>query len=265
MPLTPLVLSPALPSELLTYILDHHVYPTTLIVCFPRTDFLDALARGIEHQPALAAGSSSQPLDDVPPEGLPPPQQTHAPNHQLLSSPLYQVAISRHVRTVFIPTVTHLRAYLSVFSPDASKIPAPPSDFIPVGRRPPHLLVYGAVELHRDTSEWSAQGLGSTAAALVETGHRLGWHVVLAEPPGQLDDSMMADEDEQRAGDADAFAQLLKENMPILSGSVRRLGLDGEQGGGWSGRTVEVGRVLSRWFRFQRGDWDDYRDDNFPK
>lgn len=42
------------------------------------------------------------------------------------------------------------------------------------------------------------------------------------------------------------------ERMPMLNGSVRRAGEDG----GWSGRTVEVGRVLSRWFRFQKGEWD---------
>jgi hypothetical protein len=39
----------------------------------------------------------------------------------------------------------------------------------------------------------------------------------------------------------------------MLNGSVRRAGLESEEGG-WSGRTVEVGRILARWFKFRKGD-----------
>jgi hypothetical protein len=36
---------------------------------------------------------------------------------------------------------------------------------------------------------------------------------------------------------------------------LRRAGLESEDGG-WSGRTVEVERILGRWFKFRKGDWE---------
>ncbi|KAH8681083.1 hypothetical protein BX600DRAFT_504822 [Xylariales sp. PMI_506] len=255
MSLAPVVLSPALPSELLTYILHHHVYPTTLIVCSTRDEFLDSLLQDLRHQ-ATTPQSSSEPEADAEDADMLPREVgrlaasvASEEKHPLLSSPLYQVCISRHVRTVYVPTVTHLRAYLSIFSPADSRIRSPPSTAISLpgsGRRrrtqkPPHLVVYGLVALHRNTSEWSGQGLGTTAAALVDTAHRLGWGLVVVEPRQQ-----------------DGFEGLLGEAMPILNGGWRRAGVDSEERP-WSGRTVEVGRVMSRWFRYQRGSWD--RDD----
>jgi hypothetical protein len=41
----------------------------------------------------------------------------------------------------------------------------------------------------------------------------------------------------------------------MLNGSFRRAGPEGEDGG-WSGRTVEVGRILARWFKFRKGEWE---------
>jgi hypothetical protein len=258
-PTFPLVLSPALPSELLTYILDHHLHPTTLIVCSTRTDFLHNLAKEVHKQatPPIPSpeGSPSAPaeLDEAQPGPRriqPNQEERQSQSHRLLSSPLYQVAVSRHVRIVYVPTATHLRAYLLAFSPGNSKVPAPPEGFSPTGRQGPHLVVYGVIEQHRDTSEWSAQGLGTTAAALVETAEQLGWQLVLIEPPNLLD------EDEDASDGVDRFADLLAERTPMLSGGSRKAGL-GSDGGGWSGRTVEIGRVMSRWFRFQRGAWDE--------
>lgn len=43
------------------------------------------------------------------------------------------------------------------------------------------------------------------------------------------------------------------EKIPMLNGSVKRAGFESEEGG-WSGRTIEVGRVLARWFKFGRID-----------
>lgn len=104
----------------------------------------------------------------------------------------------------------------------------------------PLLVVYGLVELHRDTSEWSAQGLGNSVAGLVEAGWRGRWEVVVIE-------ERKDEEEEERS-------KVWEQRVPILSGSVRRAGMENEDGG-WSGRTVEVGRILGRWFRFGRGDW----------
>ncbi|KAK8080175.1 hypothetical protein PG997_007993 [Apiospora hydei] len=293
-----LVLSPALPSELLTYILDHHVYPTTLVICSSRAVFLEALANETtQHQQPIPGngsiveeesnldnhdtpiqGPQTQHQQQVPPRPPPPPPD---PNIRLLSSPLYQLSISRHIRTIYTPTVTHLRSYLAVFSPTSSSsnpIPPPPSSFrSPTARRPPHLILYGLVALHRDTSEWSAQGLGTTCAAVAETGRRLGWRVEVADPPGPspspyqsprdhdltLGDETHEDARRNKVRGEQALQELLREKVPILSGGVPlRPGLfDADEGGGWSGRAVEVGRVLSRWCHFAKGEWDEELED----
>ncbi|RYP73869.1 hypothetical protein DL769_004135 [Monosporascus sp. CRB-8-3] len=238
------LLSPALPSELLSYILDHHAHPTTLIVCSPRSDFLASLAEEFGSHGA-ASNPDLDEREDEPPAGE--EQQAKSGGDRvrprLLSSPLYQVAVSRHIRTVYVPTATHLRAYLSVFSPGDSKVAPPPARFAAELTRRPHLVLYGFLDLHRSTSEWSAQGLGSSAAALVELGHRLAWDVAVIEP-------------RRRDSGGGPLEETLSEPVPILSSGGRRFGLDSEEGG-WSGRRVEVGRVLMRWFRFRRGLWDE--------
>ncbi|KAI5921651.1 hypothetical protein F4810DRAFT_721991 [Camillea tinctor] len=252
---TPLLLSPALPSELLNYILSYHAYPTTLIICTSQADFLSSLARDLSQQaPSPAAEKGPRTTNHPPPRNPRPPTQ-----HALLASPLHQVATSRHIRVVHAPTVTHLRAYLSVFSPSnpsLARVPAPPTPS-PASGAPPALLVYGLLALHRRTSEWSAQGLGATAAALVELAYRLGWQAVLVEPLVSSSSSEATGEGTgEGEGNAQRLEDLLAEEAPVLSGGVRRkIGVSG--GSTWAGRTVEVGRVLGRWFRFQRGVWDD--------
>ena len=245
---TPIFLSPALPSELLLYILKHHVYPTTLIICSSQADLITEISEDISAQSRGSAPNIAghQELD----EGEPVHHQTLEKEdgdgkHALLSSSLYQIATSRHIRVVYVPTVTHLRAFLSVFSPDESGLPAPPLTLRTDGKA--RLIIYGLVHLHRDTSEWSAQGLSNTASALVESTHRLSWRTLIIEPLSGPSDT--------------ALEELLQEIVPILKGGARRPGLAFEEGA-WSGRTVEVGRVLGRWFRFQRAQWNnsDYHD-----
>lgn len=226
----PLALSPALPPELLTYILSQSPKPTTLIICQPRAAFLSSLHSSITTQ---------NPADNERP-----------PEHPLLIATLDQIATSRHVKVVFIPTVSHLRAYLAVF---------PKDDRGQEGggeKKTPLLVVYGLVELHRDTSEWSAQGLGNSVAGLVEAGWRGRWEVVVVERKVDggfgLDVEDLGMGEGGRGGDA---RKVWEQRMPMLNGSVRRAGLESEDGG-WSGRTVEVGRILGRWFRFRKGSWE---------
>ncbi|KAI0523648.1 hypothetical protein F5B22DRAFT_407585 [Xylaria bambusicola] len=238
---TPVFLSPALPSDLLLYVLRRHVYPTTLVICSSQADFLTAASEDIsrkwhrstptdrDHQ-ELGEGESSQHQDSI--------EEEAEGKHALLSSPLYQIAASRHIHVVYVPTVTHLRAYLSAFSPDESRVPAPP--FTSEGDGEPHIILYGLLNLHRDTSEWSAQGLINTTSALVGLAHRLSWRAFVIEPLSDLEDI--------------ALEEMLQETLPILKGGARRLGPKFEEGA-WSGRTVEIGRALGRWFRFQRAQW----------
>jgi hypothetical protein len=240
MPPAPLALSPALPSELLTYILSQHPKPITLIICQPRAAFLSSLHSSVTTR-----------QQSVPPDN----DNESASEHPLLVPTLHQVATSRHIKLVFIPTVSHLRAYLAVF---------PKEDHAQIrngeekGEKTPLLVVYGLVELHRDTSEWSAQGLGNSVAGLVEAGWRGQWEVVVVEERkvDEGDDLELGDlgMGEGESGERDR-QKVWAQRMPMLNGSVRRAGMESEYGG-WSGRTVEVGRILGRWFRFAKGDWE---------
>jgi hypothetical protein len=247
---TAVALPPALPSELLTYILTHQTYPTTLIICQPRSTFLSTLLTSI---PQTLQAQPPPPPED----GFSDPQFDPAsdppPLHPLLAPTLHQIATSRHINLVFIPTLSHLRAYLAVFSSTNAEGKGPPEKkFDKPGKKTPLLVVYGLLELHRDTSDWSAQGLGNSVAALVEAGWRTGQKVVVFEELGINDRSSDVGAEERRKNRVKAW----EEGVPMLNGSIRRAGLENEDGG-WSGRTVEVGRILARWFKFEKSGWED--------
>ena len=152
---------------------------------------------------------------------------------------------------VFIPTVSHLRAYLSVFPKEERDYDSGQSGEAKKKTPLPLLVVYGLVEMHRDTSEWSAQGLGNSVAGLVEAGWRGALEIVVVERKGDGEGGLDL-EDGLEMGDA---RKVWGQRMPMLNGSVRRAGM-GSEDAGWSGRTVEVERVLGRWFRFRNGSWE---------
>ncbi len=131
--------SPALPTELLRYVIHQCAYPTALVICSSKEDFLASVAHDISNPPALGPDGSA----------------FRSSMPELLSATLQQVGIAKHIQTVFVPTVSHLRAYLAVFSAGEHKVPPPPSDG---RRRSPRLIIYGFLDLHRGSSEWSAQG-----------------------------------------------------------------------------------------------------------
>ncbi|KAH7134326.1 hypothetical protein EDB81DRAFT_803625 [Dactylonectria macrodidyma] len=217
----PTVLSPATPSELLSHIISCHRYPATLIVGCSKQEFLSAVVEDVAQQLYL---------QDEQPHGT---ENHETPSHPFLKAPLYQVAISRHIRIIFTPTVTHFRSYLSVFSAADSPIPAPPNH-VP-DHKPPLLLVYGLLALHRDASEWSAQGIGNSAAVLVDGAARNAFQPVLVEPRG--------------VGGYEDLDHLCNEVVPLLNGTARK------DDGSWSGRGVNIKQVLCRWFEFESLEW----------
>lgn len=247
MPLSPTFLSPARPSEVLSWVVAHQTYPTTLVICMPRADFLAYLVKDVSGRDDAA--------DAVECDAV-------SPAARLLSAPLVQVAVARHIDMVFVPSVSHLRAFLAVFSPQDSKVAAPPVPAAAacgeVGERTtqPLLMVYGFLDLHRDTSEWSAQGLGATAAGLVEAARRVSFQPVIVESAraANIASDFRGDGGEEEGGSSMA-GSILAETMPVLSRNARRMRPDMEHGGGWTGRTVKVWLVLARWFRFREGDW----------
>ncbi|OBT90439.1 hypothetical protein VE02_00706 [Pseudogymnoascus sp. 03VT05] len=256
-PVSPIAVPPVTSRVLLDYILTSTSYPTTLLVCSPRAAFLSSLQNSASTSSTLQSSTST----------------------------LHLLSLSPHIQTVFTPTLSHLRAWLSVADSDCAA-PAPASD--PVSRATAdtvkhgngrsQLVVWGLVNMHKGTSEWSVQGLSSTTAALVEAGQRMGRKVVLVEEaesePGREDE----DEGELAGGegvedqgdleethdinDADELEDdhlagqeikrqsgIYHERLPMLNGSSKTDANDLEAAT-WSGRTVEVGIVLKRWFRF---------------
>ncbi|TDZ47406.1 hypothetical protein CTRI78_v008585 [Colletotrichum trifolii] len=227
--MTPTVISPASPVELLHYMITYQRYPTTLLICSSDDEFRAAIAEELKGQ--------------IPEEQLQQEPDEFGEviiDHPLAALPIFRRVVARHLRVLFVPSVIHLRAILSVFSQADSPIPPPPeedSENTKQGARPrpPSLFAYGFLELHRDSSEWSAQGLSSSASMFVAAARRSGFNPVMVEP--------------KVAGGHANFKHVLREHAPILSGGARR-------DEGWQGRTVEVRRVLDRWFRFQTGQWD---------
>ena len=116
-------------------------------------------------------------------------------------------------------------------------------------------MVYDFLSLHRGTSEWSVQGLGASAAALVEGALGEGFRIVVVEGEHPLHSTGQGGDDDGLGAEPSGMKELLEERVPVLSGSgVRRVG--GElEGSGWAAKTVGVGRVLGRWFRFREGEW----------
>lgn len=217
-----LILPPATPSDLISQIISNYRHPSTVLIGTSRELFLQSLDSDID--------SNGRPqLHDADQAGETDLGTSGSGDNQLLLPTLLQVAVSRHIRTVFIPSVVHLRAYLSVFSQDDSGIPAPPYHRSAVSDQLPVLLMYGFLELHRETSEWSAQGLASSASALVEAAARNRLRAVVIDPRG--------------GGGHDTLDDMMTSRVPMLSRTVIR------NDGSWSGRTVEIQRVLGRWFK----------------
>lgn len=229
----PVILLACSPSDLINYALQHPSADTTILICSTRSVFLESLASAVGD----------------------------APENELLHATLQQIASSRSIQLAFLPTLSHLRAYLAVFRPKSHDGPDAQT-FTRSGTRTPLLLVYGLVNLHRDTSEWSAQGLGITIAALVENGLRNSIRIVMREEHVEGDGAVMAmgtPGDEEMDGvqrnerQETSKGDCWKEEMPMLNGSTRRLLTGADEGTEWAGRTVEVGRVLQRWCLFKQG------------
>ncbi|KFX99429.1 hypothetical protein O988_03869 [Pseudogymnoascus sp. VKM F-3808] len=257
-PTSPIAVLPVTSRVLLDYILTSTSYPTTLLVCSPRASFLSSLQNSASTSSTLQSSTST----------------------------LHLLSVSPHIQTIFTPTLSHLRAWLSVADSECSA-PAPAlqpgakatTDTVKHGSGRSQLVVWGLVNMHKGTSEWSVQGLSSTAAALIEAGQRMGRKVVLVEE-AESEPSQEGEEDEgEPAGDEGVEGQgevedmsgynddgelesgdqagkepkqqsgIYHKRLPMLNGSSKTDANDPEAGS-WSGRTVEVGIVLKRWFKF---------------
>ncbi|KFY15613.1 hypothetical protein V491_05624 [Pseudogymnoascus sp. VKM F-3775] len=257
-PVSPIAVPPVTPRVLLDYILTSTSYPTTLLVCSPKAAFLSSLQN---------SGSTSSTL-------------------QSSTSSLRLLSVSPHIQVIFTPTLSHLRAWLSVADSDC-RAPAPAlhpgskatTGTVKHGNGRSQLVIWGLVNMHKGTSEWSVQGLSSTVAALVEAGQRMGRKVVLveeAESDLRMEDEGLEDEPvgvEGVPGDQEGLDEInglddgelesglligqeikrrsciYNKKLPMLNGSYK-MDANDQEARAWTGRTVEVGIVLKRWFKF---------------
>ncbi|KAL5051926.1 hypothetical protein BDW71DRAFT_2322 [Aspergillus fruticulosus] len=191
-------------TDFLQYILDHDRF-SVLIVCAARETFLEQLLAAV-HLRSTSPGS-----------------------HELLNQTLGLLSTSRHVKTVFCPTLEHLRAYLSS---------GVNGQLLATDRREnlrPFLAILNPLALHRSSREFSAQGLSRTFASAVEVSSRANMDLLLCECRDALDPS-----------NTETSEAVWHAEVPLLSNSLRA----GTEGNYWTERMVPVKRVVQRWFRF---------------
>lgn len=231
----PLIVSFSSVSKFLTRLLEQHAPPSTLIVCSTREFFLEGLLIELR-QESRELTVSSQTID--------------TPNleNSLLSRTLHLIARSKSISLAFTPTLPHLRAYLATYVHPVI-VPDEHITYEKPGTHVSTLAILNSLTLHRPTSDFSAQGLSRTFALLVDVAAREGMQLLVTE--GDL-----APEDEEMQTDGDGASQTPRdpwsEQVPLLNGSIR---FGGEERL-WAGRTVEVRKVVSRWFRFETMDSD---------
>lgn len=191
----------------LHYILDHTASRILLIICSDRDDFLRRLLV------ATVRTRSNETSD-----------------RQLVTKTLGLLSKSSRIQVVFCPTLEHLRAYLSVLhlnTGQGSDTAVPEQQICR-----PLMAILDPLALHLPTSEFSAQGLSRTLAAVVETSSREAVDLVLCEC--------------QHAARPNSGEALWNAYVPMLNSSVRT----GRDESTFGGRSIPVKRIARRWFAF---------------
>ena len=162
--------------------------------------------------------------------------------------------MSRTVKVVFCPDITHLRAYLATYTLRSADDTA--TDMVlDSGDRKRILAVLNLVRLHRPTSAFSAQGLNRTLSIAVEAAYHANCQLLIAECSGpEVSEGVIVVEDAmESAMDADTADQtmprsLWDEEVSILNVTTKSFGA-GERG--WVGRTMKLRTIAQRWCTFE--------------
>lgn len=214
-------------KEIIDFVLKHNL-TISLICCASRSEFLADLQGKLQRTPTTQRPNSDGSCDFL------------CPTLQLL-------ATSRKIKLAFTPTLPHLRAYLTALLPPTDHRTAwidchRPSCLMPM------LVILGLVELHRASSEHSAQGISRTLAIAVEAARVAGMKLALGEYYKEVDNDNNNGIHINGAAEGYDGAQQdpWTRAIPVLSGSVRF----GSNEGLCTGTAVNVGQVLGRWCRF---------------
>ncbi|RAL14048.1 uncharacterized protein BO97DRAFT_404448 [Aspergillus homomorphus CBS 101889] len=191
-------------SEFLQSILKHDPPYTTLIVCSTRDQFLTRLFASVH-----------------------PAREAVAGRHRIYDKTIGLLSKSSRVRVLFCPTLENLRACLSVIPSQSSTQGRDEVEGRDKAR--PLLAVVDPLSLHLPTTEFSAQGLSRTFAALAETSFKANMDLIVCE----CHESIRPEESPWNT------------QVPLLNSTVR-----GSEETALFRRTVPVKRVVERWFEF---------------
>ena len=212
----------------LDFVIHIHAPPSTLVVCSTREDFLQML------RSACQLSESVIPL--TPEDG-----GNHVSKISLLIPTIHLLATSRTINITFTPTLANLRAYLAVY-----ESPVEPTGLgvthSKQGKHTPVLGILNMLDVHRGTSDFSAQGISKTFASAVDAAARNNMQLLVTElPRSEVLDNEGDDQIQYSEG------KHWNEQIPLLCGSLRF----GEGQKIWAGRTVEICQVVARWCHFR--------------
>ncbi|KAI4277101.1 MAG: hypothetical protein LQ337_002022 [Flavoplaca oasis] len=151
--------------------------------------------------------------------------------HPLLVPNIHQLAASKTVSMAFASSLPHLRAYLASYLPPKNLLKCP------------LLIIYGLIDLHRATTDYSVQGLSRSLAIAVETAELSSMRLLLVEDSADWACSNLESGSEAAAVNVN---DPWKEQVPFLNSSVLS---SGDRLA--AGRTVEIGAVIAKWCDFQ--------------
>ncbi|KAL8988510.1 MAG: hypothetical protein Q9177_002427 [Variospora cf. flavescens] len=211
------------------YMLQNHEAPTTMVICSSREAFLVGLQSSMQ-----ADNLKGNTVDSTPPD---------ASIHPLLIPTIHQLAASSTITIAFTPSLLHLRAYLACYAPARDSEPTSNTS-ARRGSQSAMLVIYGLLKLHRDTTEYSVQGLSRSLAIAVEAASTWRMRLTLVEP---LEDTQLPAPEPIMETEAVSPPDPWSEQVPLLNSSLAPT-----NGSTWAGRTVEVGAVVARWCSISR-------------
>lgn len=218
-------------TDFIDYVVHHHEYPSTVVVCSSREAFLEGIVLSLQAATARDPSSTTEATEQTP--------------HPLLVPTIHQLAASKTISMAFTSSVPHLRAYLASYTPPKNKNPLHDSIVVTKpGSQIPLLAIYGLINLHRATTEYSVQGLSRSLAIAVEAAEAWKLRLLLVENPGDWapsDPESVSEVATATPGDP------WMEQVPFLNSSL--VSSDDRL---WAGRTVEVRAVVARWCSFSR-------------
>lgn len=224
-----LALPPMRCSDFIEYILLHHTHPSTIVIASTREAFLESMQTSLNaanpDDPSAVSGEVEKML------------------HPLIVPIIHQVAASKTISVAFAPSLPHLRAYLASYTQIRHSLPESPILAKP-GQHGPMLAVYGMINLHRATTEYSVQGLSRSLAIAAEIADTWGMRLLVVEDSGDWES--LAVEDVPGA-DSETLKDSWMEQVPLLNSSTIQ-----SDDRIWAGRTVEIRAVLEKWCNVPR-------------